>query len=385
MSNSALKIALFTYSTKPRGSVIHTLELAQALHLSGHQVCIYALDKDGSGFDYPLSCSYQPIAALEAPFEIELLIQQRINEFIEFLSQDDLDYDIYHAQDCLSANALAHLKGQRKIPYFIRTVHHIEEFPSIYLQECQLRSILQADLCFAVSNQWKLVLQKDYQINAVQVFNGVNTNRFTQVTNGTEDLLKNRLGIKGYPVYLTVGGIEPRKNSLTLLKAFSLLLKEYPQAQLIIAGGATLFDYHDYRDEFFVLVNQLNLTVGESLLLPGVVSESELSALYRIADVFVFPSLKEGWGLVILEAIASGLAVITLNQPPFTEFLTQKEAFLVDVNSPEAIAKAMIDILETQIHRNLVKNSKSVISKYSWQASAKIHLEQYYKMLLAHA
>ncbi len=58
-----LKIALFTYSTKPRGSVIHTLELAEALHRLGHQVCIYALDKDGKGFDYPLSCNYKPVPA----------------------------------------------------------------------------------------------------------------------------------------------------------------------------------------------------------------------------------------------------------------------------------------------------------------------------------
>jgi len=385
MINSFLKIALFTYSTKPRGSVIHTLELAQALVQLGHQVCIYALDKDGSGFDYPLSCSYQPILALEAPFEIDLLIQQRINEFIDFLSQSELDYDIYHAQDCLSANALAYLKSQGKISHFIRTVHHIEEFSNIYLQECQLRSILQADLCFAVSSQWKQVLHEDYQIEAVQVFNGVNTNRFSQVNNGTEDSLKARLGIKGYPVYLTVGGIEPRKNSITLLQAFARLLKEYPNAQLIIAGGATLFDYHRYRDEFFVLVNQLELTIGKSLILPGVVSEKELSGLYRIADVFVFPSLKEGWGLVILEAISCGLAVITLRQPPFTEFLSDKQALLVDVNSAETIAQAMTAILDSELNRNLLKNSKSLISKYSWEASAKIHTEQYYQFLLAHA
>ena len=51
-----LKIALFTYSTKPRGGVIHTLELAEALQAQGHQVCIYALDKDNIGFHRPLNC-----------------------------------------------------------------------------------------------------------------------------------------------------------------------------------------------------------------------------------------------------------------------------------------------------------------------------------------
>jgi len=59
-----LRIALLTYSTKPRGSVIHTLELAEALHQQGHFVCVYALDKDGQGFDRDLSCSYYLILVL---------------------------------------------------------------------------------------------------------------------------------------------------------------------------------------------------------------------------------------------------------------------------------------------------------------------------------
>jgi hypothetical protein len=70
-----LKIALLTYSTKPRGSVIHTLELASALHHLGNEVCVYALDKDGTGFDYPLNCNYQLVPARSAPAGIDALIQ----------------------------------------------------------------------------------------------------------------------------------------------------------------------------------------------------------------------------------------------------------------------------------------------------------------------
>ncbi len=142
-----LKVALFTYSTKPRGSVIHTLELAEALHRLGHQVCIYALDKDGKGFDHPLSCDYEPIPAQPAPTEIDALIQQRIQEFVEYLKQSNLIYDSYHAQDCISANALAILRQQQQIPHFVRTVHHIEDYSSSYLQQCQKRSIREANLC----------------------------------------------------------------------------------------------------------------------------------------------------------------------------------------------------------------------------------------------
>ncbi len=150
-----LKIALFTYSTKPRGSVIHTLELASALHQLGHQVCIYALDKDGQSFDYPLPCTYHPIPTKPASAHLDKLIQQRIQEFIDELSQTPLDYDCYHAQDCNSANALAALQSQGKIPHFIRTVHHIETYASDYLQHCQERSSREASLCLCVSDRWQ--------------------------------------------------------------------------------------------------------------------------------------------------------------------------------------------------------------------------------------
>jgi glycosyltransferase-like protein len=380
-----LKIALFTYSTKPRGSVIHTLEFAEALHRLGHQVCIYALDKDGKGFDYPLSCDYKPIPAQPAPTEIDVLIGQRIQEFVEYLKQSNQIYDCYHAQDCISANALAILRQHRRIPHFVRTVHHIEDYSSAYLQQCQERSIREANLCLCVSERWQAELQQHYKIDAPRVINGVNLWRFSPILSGSEYALKERWKLNGSPIYLTVGGIEPRKNSIRLLQAFAQVLKEYPNAQLVIAGGATLFDYQSYRDEFFALAHQLQIEIGRSLVLPGVIPDSELPALYRIADAFAFPSVKEGWGLVVLEAIASGVPVITSNQPPFTEFLSETQALLVDSNSPDAIAQAMYSIVQPDRSISLVQQSQSILASYTWEASAKMHLHHYQQLLTSYA
>jgi glycosyltransferase-like protein len=383
--SAPLKIALFTYSTKPRGGVIHTLELAEALHNLGHSVCVYALDKDGQGFDYPLSCAYQPVPARSAPAEIEALIQQRIQEFVEFLSPSRLTYDCYHAQDCISANALAILKQAAQIPHFLRTVHHIEDYSSPYLQQCQDRSIRFADRCLCVSEQWQLELQRQYQIDAPRVINGVNLRRFSANLNGSEQKLKQQWGLDGNPIYLTVGGIEPRKNSIALLQAFGQVLQNFPNAQLVIAGGATLFDYQSYRDQFFALADELAISIGRSLVLPGVIADADLPGLYRTADAFVFPSVKEGWGLVLLEAIAAGLPVITSNQPPFTEFLTHRQVLLVDPHSPAAIAEAMRAVLNPNLARDLVQNSQSVLARYTWAASAKVHLHYYQQLLTHHA
>ncbi|MEM6256585.1 MAG: MSMEG_0565 family glycosyltransferase [Cyanobacteria bacterium P01_D01_bin.156] len=316
-----IRIALLTYSTKPRGSVIHTLELALALADLGHQPCVFALDKDGQGFHRPTPFSTCPVPAAPCEGGIDQLIQQRIGEFVSFFQNHLEQYDIYHAQDCLSANALAILKDQGRIPHFVRTVHHIEDFQSPYLQNCQEKSIYQPDRCLCVSDIWQQALAKDYGIQAHRVINGVGS-RFSAQPSGLESALANAYGIGPGPVYLTVGGIEPRKNSINLLKAFHKVRQQQPQAQLVIAGGATLFDYRAYRQEFIKLVEAYEL--ADSLILPGVVPDADLPGLYRLADVFVFPSVQEGWGLVVLEAIASGLPVLTSNQAPFTEFLSER-------------------------------------------------------------
>ncbi|MBE9009795.1 MSMEG_0565 family glycosyltransferase [Pseudanabaenaceae cyanobacterium LEGE 13415] len=365
-----MKIALFTYSTKPRGSVIHTLELAEALHQLGHSVTVFALDKDGKGFDYSLSCQVELVPAKTASKEVDPLIRQRIHEFVNYLKIYDF-FDCYHAQDCIAANALLTLLKQGKIPHFVRTVHHIEDYSSVYLQQCQDRSIREASLCLCVSNQVQSELQQHYQITAPRVINGVNLNRFSP--DGSS------LKFEGSPLYLTIGGIEPRKNSIRLLQAFHQVRDRFPNARLIIAGGATLFDYQSYREEFFAIAKALNLE--DALILPGILPDAELPALYRSADAFVFPSIKEGWGLVILEAIASGLPVITSNQAPFTEFLNEQQASFVDPNSVNEIAQAMCSVFQSA--DSLRQQSRSILTQYRWETSAQQHIHHYQTLLYA--
>lgn len=378
-----LRIALFTYSTKPRGSVVHTLELAEALQKLGHQVCVYALDKDGTGFYRPLCCPYKLVPAQPVIGGIDALIEQRIQEFVNYLSTRSQIYDCYHAQDCISANALDRLKQSNKIPHFIRTVHHIEDFNSAYLQDCQDLSIRHPDFCLCVSAKWQAELREKYQIEAPRVTNGVNSQRFSPNRDGSETALKRQMGLDGWPIYLTIGGIEPRKNSLILLQAFTSVLAQYPQAQLMIAGGATLFDYQDYREEFFALAQSAGVPIGKSLILPGMISDNQLPVLYRVSNAFVFPSIKEGWGLVVLEAMASGLPVITSNAPPFTEFLSDADALLVNPYSVDAIALAMKAIIQADIER--LRRGLIISDRYTWEQSAQQHLAHYRALITAHS
>lgn len=390
--NPSLQIALLTYSTKPRGSVIHTLELAAALQQLGHRPCVFALDKDQQGFHRPTNFATCAVPAAPCTLDTDGLIQQRIGEFVAFFEQgftppqrtDRLNFDIYHAQDCLSANALAILRERREIRHFVRTVHHIENFRSPYLQACQEKSIYQPDRCLVVSQHWQQILQRDYGIAAHRVTNGVG-DRFSPEPDGSEAAVRQRYGICGQPVYLTIGGIEPRKNSRRLLQAFCQVRQHQPQAQLVIAGGATLFDYQDYRAEFLAQADAYSLrtpspgTSYPALVLPAVVSDRWLPALYRTADAFIFPSLREGWGLVALEALASGLPLLVSQGPPFDEFLSSATASLVDPENVEAIAQGMRALTEATPQRRFALRAAglALAQQYRWQTSAQMHLDLY--------
>lgn len=357
------------------------MELAEAMLKLGQRVCVYALDKDGTGFYRSLRCPHKLVLSQPVVGSIDALIQQRIQEFVDDLSRRSLSYDFYHAQDCISANALNYLKQNGQIPHFIRTVHHIEDFNSPYLQDCQEKSIRNPDLCLCVSDKWQNQLREMYQIEAPLVTNGVNNQQFSPNRNGLETALKSQFALDGWPIYLTIGGIEPRKNSLLLLQAFAKVLVQYPQAQLVIAGGATLFDYQAYREEFFTLAQSAGIPVGMSLILPGTVADSQLPVLYRVSDAFVFPSIKEGWGLVVLEAMASGIPVITSNEPPFTEFLSDTDALLINPHCVEAITLAMKAVIQPEIAQRLIHQGLEVSSRYTWQQSANLHLTHYQQLL----
>ena len=154
------------------------------------------------------------------------------------------------------------------------------------------------------------------------------------------------MGLTDEVAFLNIGGIEPRKNTIRLLLAFQSirdkLIAGGRKPVLLLAGGETLLDYRPYRAEFFQLLSHSGLVLDQDLFLAGTVSDPQIDSLYRAADVFTFPSVKEGWGLVVLEAMAAGVPVITSDLPVFREYLKCEEnALLVDPQRIPAIADGM--------------------------------------------
>ena len=93
----------------------------------------------------------------------------------------------------------------------------------------------------------------------------------------------------------------------------------------------------------------------------------------------MFPSIKEGWGLVVLEAMASGLPVLTSNRVPFTEFLSDQDAVLVNPNEVDDIATGMLAMTDSGYQ--LSPHPDQILGRYTWQKSAQMHLDLYYQMI----
>ena len=303
-----LRIAMLTHSTNPRGGVVHALQLSEALTALGHDVVLHAPDSKGEGFFRSARCRTRPFPVAPAPRDTFAMIEQRIAEYVEHLA-DARDFDLYHAHDGISGNALATLKSRGRITKFVRTVHHIDDFADARIARLQARSIREADAWMTVSGLWQDRLRDEFGIRASVCGNGVDCQRFRPEPDGNEPELRRRLGLGAGPIFLAIGGIEERKNTLRILEAFVQIAAIRPDAELVIAGGATLLNHDGYQRAFSHRLAEAGI-LSKSVRLTGVIPDADMPRLYRLANALVFPSVKEGFGLCVLEGLASGVPVI---------------------------------------------------------------------------
>ncbi|MEW5961614.1 MAG: MSMEG_0565 family glycosyltransferase [Chloroflexota bacterium] len=391
ISHPPLRIALFTYSTKPRGGVVHTLALAEQLQALGHLVHVYALGKDErSTFFRPTSVPFTVIStgAVMADEPLDERIPRYIQTYYEFLTRRRPGpFDIYHAQDCISANALWRARAEGIMPWFVRTIHHVDDFVSPVLIKCQNHSIFQPDYRLVVSRYWQKRLADEFGVEARVIHNGVDVTRFQPPGPDQRAEARAQLGLADQFVWLNIGGIEPRKNSIRLLRAFQAarckLATQGRESALLLAGGETLLDYASYRQEFFETLEQSGLKSDKDIFLLGITPDAFIPRLYQAADGLAFPSVKEGWGLVVLEAMASGLPVLASDLPVFKEYLQPGEnALLVDPLNEQAIARGLLRLAgDRALRGRLAAAGPATARRFSWAATAEAHVTLYREFL----
>ena len=377
-----MRIAMLTYSVKARGGVEHTLAVSEALGARGHDVTVVALAAPGARFfrEPSVTSHLVAFAPQDGPFDdrVQAMLVAYREGLRPLLAAGG--FDVVHAQDCLSANAALDLRDEGLVGEVIRTVHHVDAFTSPSLVDCQDRSILAPDRVFVVSEPWLQTLAADFGVDARLVRNGVDRERFHPPHDDAERAADRAAFCLGERLaVLTVGGIEPRKGSLTLLDGFARLRERRAEDDpvLLVVGGATLFDYRDELERFEARAHELGVTEHVHRL--GTVTPQQLERLYRAADLFAFPSTKEGFGLAALEALAAGLPVVASDLDALRTFLADGEnALLVGVGDGEALAAALDRLAgDPALRTRLRAGGAAVAAAFGWDVAAAIQEEAY--------
>ena len=197
----------------------------------------------------------------------------------------------------------------------------------------------------------------------------------------TEDIrtLKQTYNIKG-PVILYVGQFRRHKNIDGLFRAFEIIKKDI-SAKLVLLGKIPAdFKIDTSTGSASTLSGDKRVDNKEILrdtLMPGFVSDEELAAWYKIADVFAFPSFYEGFGLPGLEAMTCGTPVVASNTSSLPE-IYQDGALYFDPSNPKEIAdKIRIVLKDQKIRDQLITKGKIIVKKYSWAKTAEQTLKIY--------
>jgi len=177
-----------------------------------------------------------------------------------------------------------------------------------------------------------------------------------------------------FPYILYVGSIEARKNLSRLLEAYAQVRCWSHKWKLVVVGA------HKWKyGPVLETLERLQLT--SDVHFTGYVAEADLPALYNGASLFVFPSLYEGFGLPVLEALACGTPVITANCSSLPE-VTDEAAILVNPMDVNAIASAMRQILEQpELAESLRYRGIAQARRFSWEQTARRTSEVYERVL----
>jgi glycosyltransferase involved in cell wall biosynthesis len=270
-------------------------------------------------------------------------------------------------------------------------VHYSETFPVKlvnYLNRSVPPSVRRADHILADSASTMRDLQSLWNVAPERItvlYSGVNE-RFRPVTDKAKlAAIRARYGLDQGPFVLTVGTVQPRKNYEMLVRAFKPVADKHPHT-LVIAGGQGWM-----AEGLMAEIERLRL--GERVRLTGFVDDNDLPGLYSAADLFVFPSLYEGFGLPLLEAMACGTPVISSDASSLPEVARDEptdetaagpaSAVLLSPHDESAWSAAMLRLLaDEEARRRLIELGFARRARFSWRAAARQLADLYRTLLL---
>jgi glycosyltransferase involved in cell wall biosynthesis len=245
-----------------------------------------------------------------------------------------------------------------------------------YLERTVPRSVARSDFILADSEHTKddLICLLGVAPEKIEVVPGGVDPEFSPVEDaGRREEMRRTIG-EGHPYILNLGVIEPRKNLVRLIEAFEMLKSRHDLPhRLVLAGKKGWLSDDIYR-------RAERSPLASEILFPGFVSEQDLPLLYAAADLFVFPSLYEGFGLPPLEAMASGVPVVVSRSSSLPEVVGDA-ALMVRPENAEELSEAMARVLtDDGLRTAMVARGLQQSRRFTWGAAAQRMLAAYRRL-----
>ena len=292
-----------------------------------------------------------------------LLLEQIFLPYLALRYRMDILHSLHYSLPLLPCRAKRLVTMHDMTAYLLPDMH--PWFKGAYMRFFIRQSVRHADHMIFVSSSALHDCREWFRLpirNATVVHHG-KSDLFTPECNAAEHQeasLRYQLPAQ-YLLYL--GTLEPRKNLPLLLRAFAGLHERHPEARLVIAGKKGW-----YFDEIFHTIEALHLEA--SVRITGYVEEADKPALIRGALFFVYPSLHEGFGVPVLEAMASGVPAIAGNRTSIPE-IAGDGALLIDPGSQEELAAAIERLYTDSAARaQLIELGLMQARKFSWKQTA---------------
>jgi len=353
-----MKIAILVSAFPPKwlaGTEIATYNIAKHLARRGHEVHVI------TSLDAGL-----PKESTEEGFYVHRIFWRKIrfagaiSFWIKvFLILRKVNPDMVHAQSIgICMPAFIAKKLLRK-PYVVWGRGSDVYLPGKFIKSISKLVLKNANTAIALTEDMKREMQKLCDRDILVIPNGIDLEKFKNLSR--KDLRK-RLKIKDNEKIITfVGTLRPVKGVKYLIKAMELIIKKNENVKLMLVGDG------EEREELESLVEELDLK--ECVKFIGRVQNEEIPQYMAASDVFVLPSLSEGFPVVTLEAMASGLAIIATSVGGLPEIVEDGEnGFLVEPKNPKEIAKKVLLILGSdELRENISKKNKEKVKEYGWE------------------
>ncbi len=279
--------------------------------------------------------------------------------------------DLFHAPDFVLPILLP--KTQTIVTIhdlsFVRQPDSTMPGMAAYLNRWVPRSVQQADQVIAVSEATRQDLIELYHTppNKIKVlYHGVSPN-FKPVDNLARLAdIRQRYGLGEHPFILSVGTLQPRKNYVRLIQAYAMVRQKLALASpnLVIVGQKG-WHYEEIFDE----VNRWQLASHIHFL--GFVEDSDLAALYSAARLFIYPSLYEGFGLPVLEAMACGTPVVAANLSALPE-VVGSAGWLINPYDVKGMAESMAQLLTDEpLRQQFIQDGFKQAARFTWTNMAR--------------